>query len=121
MDRAALLHDPLVTPDGVWAQPDAASLGKALLLLSAARVAVNNAMSRDATGDLAAQPCAGPRDHDHPQHVSTSARGCATATSNTYLNKASTDRLVQEALHREQHKLEYGSMETDDLDDDDTT
>ena len=27
--------------------------------------------------------------------------------------------LVQEA--REQHKLEYGSMETDDLDDDDTT
>ena len=47
-------HDLLVTPDGVWAQPDTASLGKALSLLSAARVAVNNAMSRDATGLLAA-------------------------------------------------------------------
>ena len=99
MDRAALLHDPLVTPDGVWAQPNAASLGKARSLLSAARVAVKNAMSRDATGDLAAQPCAGPRDHDHPQHVSNSARGSVAAFTTTQLNLASTDRLLPETLH----------------------
>ena len=99
MDRAPLVNDLLVTPDGMWAPPAAASLGTALTYLSAARVAVNNAMSRDATGDLAAQLCAGPRDQDQPRHDSNSARGSVAAFTTTQLNLASTDMVMSKTLH----------------------
>ena len=98
MERAALFHDPLVTPDGVWAQPDAASLGKALSLLSAARVAVNHAMSRDATGDSAAPLRPGSQDPGQLSHALSSTRGSATAFSTTLLNQAATVTVCPKTL-----------------------
>ena len=100
MERAALFHDPLVTPDGVWALPAAASLGTALSLLSAARVAVNLAMSRDATGDVAEPSRQGAQDPDLHDHVHSGTRGSATTLTTTQLNQASSDRLVQKTLRQ---------------------
>ena len=99
MDRAALIHDPLVTPDGMWALPAAASLGTALTYLSAARVAVNLAMSRDAIGDAAEPSSQGAQDPERHDHGLGGTRGSAATFTTTQLKKASTDRMVQQTLH----------------------
>ena len=99
MERAALFHDPLVTPDGVWALPVAARLGTALTYLSAARVAVNLALSRDAIGDAAEPSRQGVQDPDQHDHALGGTRGSATTFTTTQLKKASTDRMVPETLH----------------------
>ena len=96
MERAALFHDPLVTPDGVWALPVAARLGTALTYLSAARVAVNLALSRDAIGDAAEPSRQGVQDPDQHDHALGGTRGSATTFTTTQLKKASTDRMVQQ-------------------------
>ena len=91
MERAALFHDPLVTPDGVWALPVAARLGTALTYLSAARVAVNLALSRDAIGDAAEPSRQGAQDPDRHDHALGGTRGSAATFTTTQLNLASTD------------------------------
>ena len=99
MEHAMHAHDLLVTPDGVWALPAAASLGTALTYLSAARVAVNLALSRDAIGDAAEPSRQGVQDPDQHDHALSGTRGSATTLTTTQLNLASTDRLVPETLH----------------------
>ena len=92
-------HDLLVTPDGVWAQPDTASLGKALSLLSAARVAVNHAMSRDATGASATPFRPGAQDLGQLSHALSDTRGSAITLSTTSLNQAATVMVTRKTLH----------------------